>query len=127
MDFKIVVKFFQKNVSDPNQLIEVALKTLGEGEFILDMVKDRLATGDSSVLSWFDYNNQKSIDELFYALDFFGINLSKDLINRYLGFIVSNSYNEALFIKSAKQYNKDYWNKNQLLKRCNTRNTIILS
>lgn len=116
MDFKSVLRFFQKNVSDPNQLIEVALKTLGEGEFILDMVKTRLASGDSTVLSWFDFNDQKCIDELFYAIDFFGLRLSEDAKDKYLSYIRSQSYNEGLFLKMAKQYENDYCNKRQMLK-----------
>lgn len=116
MDFKSVLKFFQKNVSDPGKLIEAALKTLGEGGFILDMVKNRLAIGDNTVLSWFDFNDQKSVDELFFAIDFFGIKLTGELQQQYLSYIRSRSYNEELFLKMAKQYDKDYWNKLQMLK-----------
>lgn len=75
------------------------------------MVKNRLAIGDSSVLSWFDFNDQKSVNELFFAIDFFGIRLTDDLKDKYLSYIRSRSYKEKLFIMSAEEYDKLYWNK----------------
>ena len=115
-----------KDIKDNERMARATREMYQEvqnNQFILNIVKDKLQHGSWTVLGWFNFTDELSLNTYFKMLKHFNLPLEPSVEDKIFNQLIGDNADSYLFTQKADEYKAEYLQRNKTKEK--GRNRIV--